>query len=173
MTSCQPCRSTGSSTRSTCVSLLLRHILVRLTRRCCQAQVLDDGRIYGRGTQDMKSVCVQYAEAVRALKSSGFVPERNVHLLYVPDEEIGGPAGMQGFVESDAFREMLGPVAFALDEGLANTGDKFTVFYGERTQWALYVKATGPTGHGSRFIQHTATQKLIDVCNKVSAMLFR
>lgn len=127
----------------------------------------DDGRIYGRGAQDMKSVCVQYAEAVHHLKSAGFVPERDVHLLYVPDEEIGGPAGMQGFVESDAFRALLGPVAFALDEGMANPGEGFTVFYGERTQWALYIKATGPTGHGSRFVQDTAASKIIDVCNKV------
>ena len=35
----------------------------------------------------------------------------------------------------------LGPVAFALDEGLANPRDAFTVFYGERTPWWLLIRA--------------------------------
>lgn len=33
--------------------------------------VTEEGRIYGRGTQDMKSVAVQHLEAVRRLKESG------------------------------------------------------------------------------------------------------
>ena len=49
-----------------------------------------DGKVYGRGTQDMKCVCVQYVIAIETLKKKGFVPERTVHLSFVPDEEIGG-----------------------------------------------------------------------------------
>jgi len=125
-----------------------------------QPTVLEDGMIYGRGTQDMKSVGVQYVEAVARLKAAGFVPRRNIHLLFVPDEEIGGVDGMEAFLASAQYK--------ALDEGLANPKDAFTVFYGERVPWWFYVKATGPTGHGSRFIKNTATAKIIDVCNKVS-----
>ncbi|KAG1711395.1 hypothetical protein DVH05_008647 [Phytophthora capsici] len=134
------------------------------------AKVLDDGRIYGRGTQDMKSVCIQYVEAVYSLKSTGFQPKRNIYLLFVPDEEIGGAAGMGAFLESEQFKSIM-PVAFAFDEGLANPADAFTVFYGERSPWWVYVKAEGPTGHGSRFIKNTATMKIIDICNK--ALAFR
>jgi aminoacylase len=132
-----------------------------------QPTVLEDGMIYGRGTQDMKSVGVQYVEAVARLKAAGFVPRRNIHLLFVPDEEIGGVDGMEAFLASAQYKAIQ-PVAFALDEGLANPKDAFTVFYGERVPWWFYVKATGPTGHGSRFIKNTATAKIIDVCNKVS-----
>ncbi|CAN0564559.1 unnamed protein product, partial [Ectocarpus sp. 12 AP-2014] len=46
------------------------------------------GRIYGRGTQDMKCVCVQYLVAIARLRRSGFQPTRTVHLSFVPDEEI-------------------------------------------------------------------------------------
>ncbi|CEG38232.1 acy1-like metalloprotease [Plasmopara halstedii] len=134
------------------------------------AQVLEDGRIYGRGAQDMKSVCIQYVEAVHVLKTSGFQPKRNIYLLFVPDEEVGGVDGMSKFLESELFHS-ISPVAIAFDEGLANTGDAFTVFYGERSPWWVYVKAQGPTGHGSRFVQNTATMKLINVCNK--ALAFR
>lgn len=135
-----------------------------------QAKVLDDGRIYGRGTQDMKSVCIQYVEAVHALKTSGFTPKRNVYLLSVPDEEPGGAQGMGTFIETEQFKAIQ-PLAFAFDEGLANPGDAYTVFYGERAQWWVYVKAEGPSGHGSRFIKNTATSKIIDICNK--ALAFR
>ena len=49
-----------------------------------------DGKIYGRGTQDMKCVCIQYLVAIRKLMVSGFIPVRSIHLTFVPDEEIGG-----------------------------------------------------------------------------------
>ena len=61
--------------------------------------------------------------------------------------------------------------AFALDEGLANPREAFTVFYGERTPWWLLIRAEGPTGHGSRFIADTAVSKLMGVVNK--ALAFR
>ncbi len=51
-----------------------------------------------------------------------------------------------------------------LDEGLANPTDAFTVFYGERKIWWIHVKATGPTGHGSRFVKGTAVEKLVGSC---------
>jgi aminoacylase len=50
----------------------------------------DAGRIYGRGTQDMKSVCMQYLEAVRHLSAAGFAPTRSVYLTFVPDEGTVG-----------------------------------------------------------------------------------
>ena len=50
----------------------------------------DAGRIYGRGTQDMKSVCMQYLEAVRHLSAVGFTPTRSVYLTFVPDEGTDG-----------------------------------------------------------------------------------
>ncbi|OQS01435.1 aminoacylase, metalloprotease family M20A [Achlya hypogyna] len=134
------------------------------------AEILDNGMIVARGTQDMKSVCIQYVEAVRLLKESGFVPARNIHICFVPDEEIGGVDGMGEFLKSAEYKAIQ-PLAIALDEGLANPTNKFTVFYGERTPWWIYVKATGPTGHGSRFIENTATSKLIAICNK--ALAFR
>ncbi|CAK4156619.1 unnamed protein product [Aphanomyces euteiches] len=128
-------------------------------------ELLENGMIVGRGAQDMKCVCVQYLEALRLLHATGFQPARNIHLSFVPDEEIGGVDGMDAFLKSRQFQAMQ-PIALALDEGLASPTEKFTVFYGERTPWWLYVKAEGPTGHGSRFIENTATGKLIEICNK-------
>ena len=44
----------------------------------------ENGTIYARGTQDMKSIAVQYLEAVRNLKTQGVTPLRNVHISFVP-----------------------------------------------------------------------------------------
>ena len=130
----------------------------------------DDRLIVARGTQDMKCVCIQYLAAVFNLKRAGFCPLRNVVLMFVPDEEIGGADGMGTMIPH--IKAMQPPVGIALDEGLAcpeeNTA---TVFYGERTCWWLTVTARGPTGHGSRFIASTAVEKLLGVANK--AFTFR
>ena len=118
-----------------------------------------DGRIYGRGTQDMKCVVVQYIAAICRLRAAGVKPLRTVHLSFVPDEEVGGADGMAKFLQTEVFLDLR--VGVALDEGLANEGDEYTVFYGERTPWWLLVTANGNVGHGSRFVHDTATEKLL------------
>ena len=107
----------------------------------------------------MKCVTIQYLEAIRRLKNRGVTPKRTIHLTFMPgqvitcilliifqtiiivpkylfackDEEVGGKLGMQVFLRSKEWLELN--VGFALDEGLANPTDEFTVFYGERMPW--------------------------------------
>eukprot|EP00980_Cylindrotheca_fusiformis_P029026 scaffold22701_cov123-Cylindrotheca_fusiformis.AAC.5 len=130
-----------------------------------------EGKIYGRGTQDMKCVCMQYIEAIRTLSTLNpeWIPERNIYLTFVPDEEIGG-GGMAAFLESKLYKSLPG-IALALDEGLASTTSTFDVFYGERLPWWVDVVAEGPTGHGSRFIENTAVEQLLELTQK--ALAFR
>lgn len=47
-----------------------------------------DGNIYGRGTQDMKCVCMQYIEAIQKihLLKPDWKPARSIYLTFVPDE---------------------------------------------------------------------------------------
>ncbi|XP_063147990.1 aminoacylase-1 [Candoia aspera] len=117
-----------------------------------------EGNIYGRGAQDMKCVSIQYIEAIRKLKAEGRHFSRTIHMSFVPDEEIGGHKGMEIFVKTPEFAALN--VGFALDEGLANPSDTFTVFYGEKCPWWIKVKVEGNPGHGSRFIENTAAEKM-------------
>lgn len=115
------------------------------------AAVRENGRIYGRGTQDMKvstvlvvsevwhavhniseqeccgclsqCVCAQYMLAMERLLASGFKPRRTIHLSYVPDEEVGGE-GMASLLASEIFKTFN--VGLALDEGIANPGPTTT-----------------------------------------------
>ena len=52
------------------------------------AGIRKDGKIYGRGTQDMKCVCLQYIEAIRSIRqlSPEWKPARSIYLTFVPDE---------------------------------------------------------------------------------------
>ncbi|TQD82247.1 hypothetical protein C1H46_032219 [Malus baccata] len=70
---------------------------------------------WAMGSQDMKCVGIQYLEAIRRLKASGFKPKRSVYLSYGPDEEIGGHDGAEKLAESDVFKGLN--VGIVLDEG--------------------------------------------------------
>uniref|UniRef100_H3DB38 N-acyl-aliphatic-L-amino acid amidohydrolase n=1 Tax=Tetraodon nigroviridis TaxID=99883 RepID=H3DB38_TETNG len=122
-----------------------------------------EGNIFARGTQDMKCVTIQYIQAVRRLKAEGRRFSRTVHLMFVPDEEVGGQQGMETFVKHSEFQKLN--IGFALDEGLANPGEAFTVFYGERNPWWITIHCPGSPGHGSRFVENTAAEKLRQIMN--------
>ena len=48
-----------------------------------------------------------------------------------------GRLGMKLFVETEEFAKLN--VGFVLDEGLANPEDCYTVYYGERAPWCMYM----------------------------------
>uniref|UniRef100_A0A3Q3FZW0 N-acyl-aliphatic-L-amino acid amidohydrolase n=1 Tax=Labrus bergylta TaxID=56723 RepID=A0A3Q3FZW0_9LABR len=103
-----------------------------------------EGNIYARGSQDMKCVTIQYIQAIRRLKAEGQRLMRTVHLMFVPDEEVGGHKGMETFVKHPEFQKLN--IGFALDEGIT-------------------VHCPGSPGHGSRFVENTAAEKLRHVIN--------
>lgn len=82
--------------------------------------------------------------------------KNQVSLRIIPPLTTGGIDGALAFTQSELWKEMN--VGLALDEGLANPENKYTVFYGERCVWWVKFKALGPTGHGSRFIPRTAIE---------------
>uniref|UniRef100_A0AAQ4QT92 N-acyl-aliphatic-L-amino acid amidohydrolase n=1 Tax=Gasterosteus aculeatus aculeatus TaxID=481459 RepID=A0AAQ4QT92_GASAC len=118
-----------------------------------------EGNIFARGSQDMKCVTIQYIQAIKRLKAEGRKLMRTVHLMFVPDEEVGGHKGMETFVKHLEFQKLN--IGFALDEGLANPGEAYTVFYGERNPWWITVHCPGSPGHGSRFVENTAAEKMV------------
>ncbi|KAH0714695.1 hypothetical protein KY284_007600 [Solanum tuberosum] len=125
------------------------------------AHKTSDGRIFARGAQDDKCIGMQYLEAIKAIQTSDskFVPLRNVHILYVPEEEVGGFDGMGKFVELKEFEELN--LGFMMDEGQASPNDEFRVFYADRTPWHTAIKAVGTPGHGSKLYDNTAMENLM------------
>ena len=64
------------------------------------AEETADGKIYGRGTQDMKCVCAQYILALQRILAKGVKLQRTIYLSFVPDEEIGGNEVSKAVCES-------------------------------------------------------------------------
>lgn len=127
----------------------------------------EKGNIYGRGTQDMKCVGIQHIEAVRRLKEEGRVFKRTIHIVFVPDEEIGGATGMKLFVKTPEFKAMN--VGFGLDEGIAGPEEVIPLFYGERNVFWVRFTCPGSPGHGSMFLENTAGEKAQYIINKLLA----
>lgn len=101
------------------------------------AEMDEEGRIYARGTQDMKCVGTQYLGAIRLLLAAGYQPKRTVYLTYVPDEETDSSNAMRSLVNGDYFKKLN--IGFSLDEGIASPDDTLSVFYAERTCWGELV----------------------------------
>jgi aminoacylase len=130
----------------------------------------------------MKCVGMQYLEALRRLKAKarsaarrrstseqtlcadssartqGFAPRRTLAVTFVPDEEIGGAAGMGAFVASARFASLR--VGLELDEGWATPSDVFPVFFAERCPWWFTIRAAGEPGHGSKLYDGGAMERL-------------
>ncbi|KAK4878649.1 hypothetical protein RN001_011155 [Aquatica leii] len=129
------------------------------------AEIDEDGNIYARGSQDTKSIGIQYLEAIRRLKNANVVLPRSVHVTFVPDEEIGGERGMGSFVKSMEFEELN--VGFALDEGTPTEDDEFLISYGEKSTHTVVIHCPGQTGHASLLLKDTAGEKLHVILSKL------
>lgn len=129
------------------------------------AEMEENGDIFARGTQDTKSIGMMYLGAIRALKRNNVDRlERTIHVLYVPDEELGGKRGMAGFVKTDEFNALN--IGFMLDEGHAGNIGPLDVFNGERTIWQIEFIFNGHSGHGSMLFDDTPGEKLSYVASK-------
>ncbi|HEX6326448.1 MAG TPA: M20 family metallopeptidase [Jiangellaceae bacterium] len=100
---------------------------------------LRDGRIYGRGSADMKSGVAAMIYAVRALQQAGPFPGR-VKLCVLVDEE-GLMLGAKHFSASDAARDVDGAIICEPEEGEICVAAKGAI--------RLRVDFTGKMAHGA------------------------
>ncbi|XP_049789271.1 aminoacylase-1-like [Schistocerca nitens] len=122
------------------------------------AELDEEGRVFGRGSQDMKHLAIMHMEAVHRLKAQGVRLRRTVVITMVPDEEIGGADGMEKFTQSEDFRRLN--VGLELDESMPWMEDELIVFHCERSVWRPRVTCRGFTGHGARLTPGTPGEKL-------------
>lgn len=113
-----------------------------------------DGRIYGRGAIDMKSVGVMHLYAMLLLKRLGLPLARDVVFLATPDEETGSTYGMAWLVKH---RPDLFDVECSLNEGASGMPDfggrpahLFEVAVSEKALAPLRLRVVGTPGHGSK-----------------------
>lgn len=66
---------------------------------------------------------------------------------------------MKVFIKTPEFKALN--IGFSLDEGISSPTNNIKVFYGERAPWWIKLIATGKTGHGSKFPEDAAAEKLV------------
>jgi aminoacylase len=128
---------------------------------------IEDGKIYARGSQDMKCVGMAYIHAIQNLISKKVTFKRTIHLLFVPDEEIGGNDGMGKLVADSDYWKSLN-VGVVLDEGVPSPTSQYFVFNRERSVLWLQVTVSGPAGHGSLLTSGTAAERLTELLFKIN-----
>lgn len=118
------------------------------------------GELIGRGVQDMKGIGMVHYFALKELKDSGFIPKRTIHILAVPDEEIGGFKGTKEFVNSDEFKRLN--IGYVIDEGHASGNpDTLEVKVSERKPIQIIVSGKGALAHGSHLLDFNVAHELV------------
>lgn len=132
-----------------------------------------EGRVWGRGTLDIKSQLTAHMEAVQSLIQSGFSPERDIYFAYGHDEEAGGANGAAkiaallqgrglnflgvldegGLIVSSAIKGVKSPVA------LIGVGEK------GHCNYELTVRGSG--GHSSLPPKHSALGQVAELVTRI------
>ena len=126
--------------------------------------IIKDGYIWGRGAVDMKDMDAMILAVARAWTRSGFIPDRNILIVFFADEEAGSEYGSRWLVKnrpeifagySEAISE-VGGFSVTLD-----TGDRLYFVEGAQKgiNW-LKLTAKGAAGHGSFINNENAITKL-------------
>jgi len=109
------------------------------------APKLEEGRIYGRGSEDNGQSLVASVFAVKALKNLGIKPKRTVALAFVADEEQGSKYGIQHLIKQGLFKK--NDLIIVPDGG--NENGSFIEIAEKSALW-LRIRTTGRQTHASR-----------------------
>jgi acetylornithine deacetylase/succinyl-diaminopimelate desuccinylase-like protein len=113
-----------------------------------------EGKLWGRGAMDMKGIGVTQIYAFLLLHRLKVPLARDVILIAVPDEEVGGELGARWMLKNHY--DELDP-EYILDEGGFGSRDMFTpgklvfgISVAEKKIMWLRLRAEGVAGHGSQ-----------------------
>jgi succinyl-diaminopimelate desuccinylase len=125
---------------------------------------VSSGKLYGRGSTDMKAGLAVILFALQALKESGAHPEGAISLSFTPDEETGGAAGLKYLLdEGYVNRNVIGVIDPEPSSGHIINGCKGAL--------SLDVIVKGKPSHV--MIQHkgvNAFEKMIEVAREFMAL---
>ncbi|MFN8126956.1 MAG: M20/M25/M40 family metallo-hydrolase [Candidatus Nanopelagicales bacterium] len=135
-----------------------------------------DGAIWGRGAVDMKDMDAMLIALVRDWARRGYVPPRDIVVIFTPDEEAGCRQGSHWIVANRP--DMLEGVTEAVGEvgGFSLTmPDDHRLYLLQTAEkgiaW-LRLTATGPGGHGSMIHRHNPVTELAAATHRLGAHRF-
>lgn len=120
---------------------------------------MSEGKLFGRGTSDMKSGLAAMIGAMQALKACGITLRGKIGLTIVPDEETGGQRGSQYLAE----HELLGLQGIGMLTAEPTGG---VVWNANRGAISLQVRVKGKPAHvGLHYQGVNAFEQMLAVAN--------
>jgi acetylornithine deacetylase/succinyl-diaminopimelate desuccinylase-like protein len=130
-----------------------------------------DGAVWGRGAMDMKGPGVVQLLAFLELKRQKVPLDRDVILMAVPDEEIGGELGA-AWIRKNHYAEI--DPEYIIDEGGVGSRDLyapgklvFGISVAEKKILWLTLRAEGVAGHGSQPHARNPNDRLVRALAKL------
>jgi succinyl-diaminopimelate desuccinylase len=128
--------------------------------------VVEDGKIYGRGTTDMKSGIAACLGAVSALKRAGLKPSHRLLMHFVADEEALGSLGTEALVDQGYCK--------GVTEALVGEPTSLHIVPAERGTFWLRVITEGVAAHGSvPHLGRNAIEHMAHVIGHLKRMRFK
>jgi acetylornithine deacetylase/succinyl-diaminopimelate desuccinylase family protein len=123
-----------------------------------------DGRLYGRGSSDMKGGIAAMIYALRALKERRIPLAGRVALMLVPDEETGGDRGSRALVEMELLgRDGVGMLTAEPTDG--------AIWNAHRGAISLSVTVHGRPAHvGLHYLGVNAFEQMLRVADVLSEL---
>ncbi len=119
------------------------------------------GKLFGRGSADMKGGLALMLYALRALKECGIELGGRVGLTFVPDEETGGARGSRLLAEQGA----LGNDAIAMFSPEPTGG---VIWNASRGALSLRITITGRSAHvGEHYRGASAFEAMLRICDRL------
>jgi succinyl-diaminopimelate desuccinylase len=103
--------------------------------------VVDDGKLYGRGSSDMKAGIAACLAAVSALQRAGFEPNGRLVMHFVADEEALGVLGTRYLVDNGYCE--------GITEAIVGEPTELNLVPSERGGLWFYVHTEGVSAHGA------------------------
>ncbi len=131
-----------------------------------------DGMVWGRGAVDMKDMDAMLLALARSWARAGRTPDRDLVLLFIPDEEAGGQHGSHWIVDNRP--DMLDNVT----EGVSEVGGFSLTLPDQRRLYLIQTAekgiawmrlvAEGVAGHGSAIAAENAVAEIAAAVTRVA-----
>ncbi|OIV38436.1 hypothetical protein BIV57_05980 [Mangrovactinospora gilvigrisea] len=135
-----------------------------------------DGCVWGRGAVDMKDMDAMTLAVVRDRLRSGRLPERDIVLAFLADEEAGGVYGAHHLVDNrpelfEGVTEAIGEVggfSFTVNENLR----MYLVQTAEKGMHWMKLTVDGTAGHGSMVNRDNSITELTEAVSRLGRHRF-
>jgi succinyl-diaminopimelate desuccinylase len=127
------------------------------------AAVVEDGRVYGRGTVDDKGPMACVLGAVKVIHDLGLEPNFDIHCLFCTDEEVGHYPGARYLAEEGYFSDHI----IWMDLGAVDP----IFIHGAAGTLSIDLTGVGRSCHsGMNYLGVNAIEEMVPILNELMAL---